>query len=84
MTEHPLWQLIDMFVLSVSRGNRSTRFNHLKTNELCLVTVLFQKHSLAVPLDEVTEDKSYINLLHNDCHGSRPVLIIQSSTRVFP
>jgi hypothetical protein len=49
-------------------------------NELCLVTVLFQKHSLAVPLDEVTEDKSCITLLHNDFNGNRALLIIQSST----
>jgi len=35
--------------LFVTRGNRATRFNHLEMNELCLVPVLFQKHSLACP-----------------------------------
>jgi hypothetical protein len=49
-------------------------------NELCLVTVLCQKHSLVVPLDEVTEDKSCITVLHNDFNGSRALLFIQSST----
>jgi len=49
-------------------------------NALCLVTVLCQKPSLLVPLDDVTEDKSRITVLHNDFNGSRALLIIQSST----
>jgi hypothetical protein len=72
-----------VFFLSVSLGNHTTRFNNLKMYELCLVTVLFHKHSFAVLWDEGTGDESCITLLRNDSNCSRTVSIIHSIIMAF-